>query len=100
MRILQIAPLWESVPPPAYGGTEAVVHVLTEQLVSRGHKVILAASGDSTTAATHLAVYHRSLRRADDLADRSPYDWMHIGYALEHASEVDIVHNHAGELPM
>jgi glycosyltransferase involved in cell wall biosynthesis len=100
MRILQLAPLWESVPPPAYGGTEAVVSLLTEELVRRGHEVILAASGDSKTSATLLATYERSLRRADDLADRNPYDWMHIAMALREARECDIVHNHAGELPM
>jgi glycosyltransferase involved in cell wall biosynthesis len=100
MRILQLAPLWEAVPPPAYGGTEAVVSLLTEELVRRGHDVILAASGDSATSAALLATYHRSLRRADDLAERNPYDWMHIAMALREARDCDIVHNHAGELPM
>ena len=82
MRILQLAPLWETVPPPAYGGTEAVVSLLTEELVRMGHDVTLAASGDSVTSATHLATFDRSLRRADDLTDRNPYDWAHIGAAL------------------
>lgn len=100
MRILQIAPLWESVPPPAYGGTEAVVSILTEELVRRGHDVILAASGDSETSARLVATYDRSLRRADDLHDRSPYDWVHLSAALQLAGEVDIVHNHAGEPAM
>lgn len=98
MRILQLAPLWESVPPPAYGGTEAVVSLLTEELVRRGHDVTLSASGDSQTSASHFAVYHRSLRRSDDLADRNPYDWSHIALSLRHARDFDIVHNHAGEL--
>jgi len=100
MRILQLAPLWEACPPPAYGGTEAVVSLLAEELVARGHTVILAASGDSRTSATLLATYQRSLRRADELADRNPYDWMHISNALRSAGDVDIVHNHAGELAM
>ena len=100
MRILQLAPLWEAVPPPAYGGTEAVVSLLTEELVARGHDVTLAASGDSTTSANHLAVYNRSLRRADDLADRNPYDWAHIALSLKYAGDFDIIHNHAGELAM
>ncbi len=100
MRILQLAPLWESVPPPAYGGTEAVVSLLTEELVRMGHDVTLAASGDSVTSARHLATYGRSLRRADDLTDRNPYDWAHIAAALSHASEFDVIHNHAGELVM
>ncbi len=100
MRILQLAPLWESVPPPAYGGTEAVVGLLTEELVAQGHDVTLAASGDSTTTAHHLATYHRSLRRADDLRDRNPYDWAHTALALREAGDFDVVHNHAGELAM
>jgi hypothetical protein len=51
MRIAQIAPLWECVPPPAYGGTELVVSLLTDELVRRGHDVTLFASGDSETLA-------------------------------------------------
>jgi glycosyltransferase involved in cell wall biosynthesis len=100
MRILQLAPLWEAVPPQAYGGTEAVVSILTEELVKRGHDVVLAASGDSQTTATLLATYHRSLRRAEDLADRNPYDWMHIAMALKEGRDCDLIHNHAGELAM
>lgn len=100
MRILQLSPLWETVPPPAYGGTEAVVALLTDELVRLGHDVTLAASGDSRTDAALLSVYGRSLRRASDLVDRNPYDWAHIGAALAAARDYDIVHNHAGELPM
>jgi glycosyltransferase involved in cell wall biosynthesis len=100
MRILQLAPLWETVPPPAYGGTEAVVSLLTEELVARGHDVTLAASGDSVTSARLLSIFPRSLRRADDLRDRNPYDWAHITNALGRAGEFDIIHNHAGELAM
>jgi glycosyltransferase involved in cell wall biosynthesis len=100
MRILQLSPLWETVPPPAYGGTEVVVSLLTEELVRLGHDVTLAASGDSQTDGELLSVYGRSLRRANDLTDRNPYDWAHIGAALAAASDFDIVHNHAGELPM
>ena len=51
MRIALISPIWERTPPPAYGGTEAVVHVLGEGLVARGHQVVLYASGDSLTSA-------------------------------------------------
>src|SRR5581483_928909 len=101
MRILQLAPLWESVPPPAYGGTEAVVHLLTEELVRMGHDVTLVASGDSLTAARLAPVFPRSLRRADDLADRNPYDWAHIAHAIDLSRcGFDVVHNHAGELAM
>ena len=58
MKIAQIAPLFESVPPRLYGGTERVVHYLTEELVRQGHKVTLFASGDSITW-----VRHRSFRK-------------------------------------
>ena len=62
MRIAQIAPLYESVPPKTYGGTERVVSYLTEELVRTGHDVTLFASGDSVTAAELVPVSTRSLR--------------------------------------
>ena len=100
MRVLQLAPLWETVPPPAYGGTETVVSVLSEELVRAGHDVVLAAAGDSTTSARLLSVHSTSLRRSADIADTNPYDWAHIARALEHAGDCDVIHNHAGELAM
>ena len=102
MRILQLAPIWEAVPPPAYGGTEAVVSVLCEELVRQGVDVTLCASGDSCTSARLQAVYDRSLRTADDLGDRSPYDLMHIAFSLREAQAngYDLIHNHAGEPAM
>ncbi len=100
MRILQLAPLWETVPPPAYGGTEAVVSLLTEELVRAGHDVILAASGDSTTSAEHVSVMPRSLRRSNGFSDRNPYDWAHVSAALQRGADCDVIHNHAGELAM
>src|SRR5438105_205029 len=102
MRILQLAPVWETVPPPAYGGTEAVVHDLTEELVRRGHDVTLFASGDSKTSAVLRSTCPHSLRTAyaGDLAQLYPHDWLHVSTALRHAGEFDIVHNHAGELAM
>ncbi len=62
MRIAQIAPLHEAVPPKLYGGTERVVSYLTEELVALGHQVTLFASGDSVTSACLHAVWPRSLR--------------------------------------
>ena len=100
MRILQLAPLWERVPPPGYGGIEYVVSVLTEQLVRMGHEVTLAASGDSLTSARLQAVYEHSLRTADGLTDPMPYFWLHTVMALKEAESFDIVHNHASELAM
>ena len=56
MKIAQVAPLWESVPPKLYGGTERIVSYITEELVRMGHEVTLFASGDSDTAARLEAV--------------------------------------------
>lgn len=97
MKILQIAPLWETVPPPAYGGTEAVVHTLVEELVRLGHEVTLCASGDSQTSARLQACYPRSLRTAEGLTAKPVYSWQHAALSLKDAREYDIVHNHAGE---
>jgi len=100
MRILELAPLWETVPPPAYGGTEAIVSLLADGLVQAGHDVTLFASGDSKTLAKLHSVYPHSLRTAYDLKDRAPYDCLHNAIALYEAEGFDIVHNHAGELAM
>ncbi|MEA2996413.1 MAG: hypothetical protein QOG74_1962, partial [Alphaproteobacteria bacterium] len=62
MRIAQIAPLTEAVPPKLYGGTERVIYWLTEELVALGHDVTLFASGDSRTSATLEAGWPRALR--------------------------------------
>ncbi len=97
MKILQVAPLWERVPPIGYGGTEAVVSVLTDALVRAGHDVVLRASGDSVTLAEIRSVFPRSLRTAGDVANGTPYDWVHAAEAVADARQFDIVHNHAGE---
>ena len=62
MRIAQMAPLWETVPPRAYGGTELVVHILCEEFVSKGHEVSLFASGDSSTSARLVPIIEKSMR--------------------------------------
>ena len=69
MRIVQISPVFESVPPRCYGGTERVVHYLTEELVRRGHDVVLFASGDSCTSAELFASVPESLRQAGYCGD-------------------------------
>lgn len=97
MKILQVAPLWERVPPPGYGGTEAVVSLLTDELVRMGHEVVLRASGDSLTLASLVSVYPCSLRTAGGIEDGTPYDWVHAAEAVAASREFDIVHNHAGE---
>lgn len=97
MKILQVAPLWERVPPSGYGGTEAVVSVLTDALVRAGHEVVLCASGDSLTLASLRSVYPRSLRTAEGVKEGTPYDLVHAAEAVASADGFDIIHNHAGE---
>lgn len=96
MKILQLAPVWETVPPPGYGGTESVIHVLVEELVRRGHEVLLCASGDSTTSAAHHWVVPESLRVAGLTKDSVQYAALHVSTSLRHAAGFDIVHNHNG----
>ena len=96
MRILELAPIWETVPPPGYGGTESVVSVLTEELVRRGHEVTLCASGDSTTAAELFSVQPFSLRPAGLAGESLQYSLVHVAKALKDADEYDVIHNHNG----
>ena len=94
MRIAQVAPLAEAVPPKLYGGTERVVSWLTEELVEMGHEVTLFASGDSTTNASLVACSPRALRL--DPGDRDPmlvYSAM-LARLAELASQFDVVHSH------
>ncbi len=100
MRVLQIAPIRERVPPPAYGGTETVVSLLTDGLVQVGCEVTLCASGDSLTLADLRSVYPRSLRAADEVRVDTAFDWVHASDAVALADDFDIVHNHAGESVM
>ncbi len=73
MRIAQVAPLYESVPPKCYGGTERIVSCLMEELVREGHDVTRFASGDSVTGARLLPACPRSLRLDDRCVDRLPH---------------------------
>jgi glycosyltransferase involved in cell wall biosynthesis len=95
MRIAQIAPLWESVPPPAYGGTESVVSLLTDELVRRGHEVTLFASGDSTSLANLEAVCPRALRQT--VVEEYPvYEMLLLGQVYQQAHKFDLIHSHIG----
>ena len=100
MRILQIAPLAERVPPIRYGGTEAVVGLLADGLVRAGHEVVLWASADSLTLAELQSVYARGLRLDPAVADPHPYEWVHAVEAIKDAQGFDIIHNHDGERVM
>ncbi|WP_414543751.1 glycosyltransferase family 4 protein [Nostoc sp. CCY0012] len=96
MRIAQIAPLWERVPPPAYGGIELVVGLLTDELVRRGHEVTLFASGDSISLAKLVSVHPRALRLDSTVKDCSIYEMLNLASAYERADKFDIIHAHTG----
>lgn len=96
MRIAQIAPLWETVPPPAYGGIELVVSLLTDELVRRGHDVTLFASGDSITLADLAAVHPKALRLDPTVKEPAIYEWMHLSALYMRADEFDLIHSHVG----
>jgi len=93
MRIAQIAPLVESVPPTLYGGTERVVSWLTEELVAMGHDVTLFASGDSVTRAKLEPVTPRALRLAG-VPDCTPYNIIMLDKVAARQHQFDIVHFH------
>jgi glycosyltransferase involved in cell wall biosynthesis len=94
MHIAQIAPLAESVPPELYGGTERVVSALTEELVRRGHRVTLFASGDSRTGATLVPITERALRLDPEVLDHNAYTMLQLGMVFDRAGEFDLIHNH------
>jgi len=94
MRIAQIAPLTESVPPQLYGGTERVVSYLTEALVELGHEVTLFASGDSQTSATLEAVWPRALRLDPSIRDRIAPHMLMMELVRRRAEEFDVLHFH------
>ena len=94
MKIAQIAPLAESVPPKLYGGTERVVSNLTEELVRQGHEVTLFASGDSQTAAELVACTDVALRLNPKVRDHMPYHLMMIDQVRRRAAEFDVLHFH------
>jgi glycosyltransferase involved in cell wall biosynthesis len=96
MKIAQIAPLWERVPPPAYGGIELVVGLLTDELVRRGHEVTLFASGDSISLAKLVSVHPRALRLDPDVKEYSIYETLELASVYDQAENFDIIHSHMG----
>jgi glycosyltransferase involved in cell wall biosynthesis len=92
VRIAIVSPLFESVPPRLYGGTERVVSYLTEELVRQNHQVTLFASGDSRTRATLRPVTHRGLRLDPDHQDTLAYHVIMLDQVIESAEEFDIIH--------
>ncbi len=95
MRIAQVAPPFESVPPSRYGGTERVVATLTDELVRRGHDVTLFASGDSRTAARLIPTIDRALwGRRPVIESFEPYWAITLGKVLRELGSFDVVHSH------
>jgi glycosyltransferase involved in cell wall biosynthesis len=94
MKIAQVAPLFERVPPRLYGGTERIVSYLTEELVRLGHDVTLFASGDSISSAELVRCCTRALRLDPTVRDTIPYLTLMIDKVRERAKEFDVVHFH------
>lgn len=95
LRIAQIAPLVERIPPKKYGGTERVVSALTEELVRRGHDVTLFATRDSITNAKLDSLYPRSLREAKiDRTQGLEWGMIHAGRVYSMQDQFDIIHDH------
>lgn len=94
MKIAEIAPVLESVPPRLYGGTERVVSYLTEELVRLGHDVTLFASGDSVTGAKLVPLTERALWHDPQIANTWPHQVMAFDEVLRRADEFDVLHFH------
>ncbi len=100
MRIAQIAPLFETVPPRRYGGTERVVHWLTEELVAMGHAVTLFAAGDSRTSATLVAAREKAARFVPNFeVNGAPYMRM-LELVRRQADDFDVLHFHIDFWPL
>lgn len=94
MRIAQIAPLFESVPPQLYGGTERVVSAVTEHLVRRGHEVTLFASGDSQTSARLVPMWPCASRLDPNSVDPIAAQVAMLEHVVQRASSFDVIHSH------
>ncbi|MGA9869225.1 MAG: glycosyltransferase family 4 protein [Acetobacteraceae bacterium] len=100
MRIAQIAPLFEAVPPKLYGGTERVVYSLTEELVAMGHDVTLFASGDSITSAKLAPMRDQALRLDPSVKDWIAYYMRMMELVRRRADEFDVLHFHTDYFPL
>jgi len=94
MKIAQIAPLTERVPPRLYGGTERIVSYLTDELVRQGHDVTLFASGDSRSLARLVPCAHVALRLQPEVKDPIPYHVIMLEQVRQRADQFDILHFH------
>jgi glycosyltransferase involved in cell wall biosynthesis len=94
MKIAQVSPLYESVPPKFYGGTERIVSYLTEELVKQGHDVTLFATGDSVTSARLISPWCCALRLQEDCKDQLVHHFKMMEMVMRESSEFDIIHYH------
>ena len=95
LRIAQVAPPLERVPPLAYGGTERIVHEVTQELARRGHDVTVFASGDSDVApARHVVTVPRALRPAGSSEDPAPWFAATVDRVLRQSDDFDLIHSH------
>ena len=99
MRIAQIAPLFEAVPPKLYGGTERVVSWLTEELVAMGHDVTLFASGNSVTSAKLEPTWPNALRLDPTILDWFATYYVMLDHVFRRAHKFDILHFHIDYFP-
>jgi glycosyltransferase involved in cell wall biosynthesis len=98
MRIAQVSPLFESVPPRAYGGTERIASYLTEELVHQGHQVTLFASGDSITQAELVSIVPQSLRLDPHCVDQLAPQLLQLEEVFRQADRFDVIHFHVDYL--
>jgi glycosyltransferase involved in cell wall biosynthesis len=98
MKIAQVSPLAERVPPIGYGGTERIVAYLSNELIRQGHELTLFASGDSVTEGKLVAGSERALRLDSAVVDPLAYDVLQLEQVLQEAEAFDIIHFHTGYL--
>ncbi len=99
MRIAQIAPLTEAIPPKLYGGTERVIHWLTEELVALGHHITLFASGDLQTSANLVPIWPKALRFDDTVRDAYALHMTMLEHVRRQAADFDFLHFHLDYFP-
>src|SRR4051812_27605595 len=99
MRIAQVSPLFEAVPPKLYGGTERVVSNLTEELVALGHDVTLFATGDSVTSAKLEAVWPQAIRLDPTVRDWNAAYARMVELVYRQANDFDVIHFHIDYFP-
>lgn len=99
MRVAQVAPLTEAIPPKLYGGTERVVYWLTEELVALGHEVTLFASGDSCTSAKLETTWPRALRLDGPIRDPNALHMVMLERVRQRSDEFDLLHFHLDYYP-